>query len=148
MLGGLMLDEASWESVADQVTEEDFYFSAHRLIFRALAHLAETIQPRDVVTVSEWLQREGNLEGVGGLAYLGMLARDTPSAANVAAYAAIVRARSVLRQLIRIGTDIAQSGYEPQGREVPELIDAAERHNEPPNSGARTSRRSWRSIAS
>ncbi len=127
MLGGLMLDEASWESVADQVTEEDFYFSAHRLIFRALAHLAETIQPRDVVTVSEWLQREGNLEGVGGLAYLGMLARDTPSAANVAAYAAIVRARSVLRQLIRIGTDIAQSGYEPQGREVPELIDAAER---------------------
>ncbi|HBG30151.1 MAG TPA: replicative DNA helicase, partial [Gammaproteobacteria bacterium] len=127
LLGGLMLDEASWESVADQVTEEDFYFSAHRLIFRALAHLAETIQPRDVVTVSEWLQREGNLEGVGGLAYLGMLARDTPSAANVAAYAAIVRARSVLRQLIRIGTDIAQSGYEPQGREVPELIDAAER---------------------
>ena len=127
LLGGLMLDEASWEAVADQVTEEDFYFVAHRLIFRALASLAEAGQPRDVVTVSEWLQREGSLETAGGLAYVGTLARDTPSAANVAAYAAIVRARSVLRQLIRIGTDIAQSGYDPQGREVPELIDAAER---------------------
>lgn len=127
LLGGLMLDEASWEAVADKVTEEDFYFVAHRLIFRALASLAEAGQPRDVVTVSEWLQREGSLETAGGLAYVGTLARDTPSAANVAAYAAIVRARSVLRQLIRIGTDIAQSGYDPQGREVPELIDAAER---------------------
>jgi replicative DNA helicase len=127
LLGGLMLDEASWEAVADQVTEEDFYFVAHRLIFRALASLAEAGQPRDVVTASEWLQREGSLETAGGLAYVGTLARDTPSAANVAAYAAIVRARSVLRQLIRIGTDIAQSGYDPQGREVPELIDAAER---------------------
>lgn len=127
LLGGLMLDEASWEAVADQVTEEDFYFVAHRLIFRALASLAEAGQPRDVVTASEWLQREGSLETAGVLAYVGTLARDTPSAANVAAYAAIVRARSVLRQLIRIGTDIAQSGYDPQGREVPELIDAAER---------------------
>ena len=127
LLGGLMLDEASWEIVADQVTEDDFYFSAHRLIFRALAHLAEAAQPRDVVTVSEWLQRDSALEAAGGLAYLGTLARDTPSAANVGAYAAIVRSRSVLRQLIRVGTDIAQSGYEPQGREVPELIDAAER---------------------
>ncbi|MGK2925907.1 MAG: DnaB-like helicase N-terminal domain-containing protein, partial [Lysobacterales bacterium] len=127
LLGGLMLDEASWEAVADQVTEEDFYFVAHRLIFRALASLAEAGQPRDVVTASEWLQREGSLETAGGLAYVGTLARDTPSAANVAAYASIVRARSVLRQLIRIGTDIAQSGYDPQGREVPELIDAAER---------------------
>ena len=127
LLGGLMLDEASWEVVADQVTEDDFYFSAHRLIFRALAHLAEVAQPRDVVTVSEWLQRDAGLDAVGGLAYLGTLARDTPSAANVGAYAAIVRSRSVLRQLIRVGTDIAQSGYEPQGREVPELIDAAER---------------------
>ncbi|MGB5234342.1 MAG: replicative DNA helicase [Candidatus Macondimonas sp.] len=127
LLGGLMLDEASWEAVADQVTEEDFYFVAHRLIFRALASLAEAGQPRDVVTASEWLQREGSLETAGGLAYVGTLARDTPSAANVAAYAAIVRARSVLRQLIRIGTDIAQSGYDPQGREVSELIDAAER---------------------
>lgn len=127
LLGGLMLDEASWEAVADQVTEEDFYFVAHRLIFRALASLAEAGQPRDVVTTSEWLQREGSLETAGGLAYVGTLARDTPSAANVAAYAAIVRARSVLRQLIRIGTDIAQSGYDPQGREVPELIDVAER---------------------
>ncbi|HMM44376.1 MAG TPA: replicative DNA helicase [Candidatus Macondimonas sp.] len=127
LLGGLMLDEASWEVVADQVTEDDFYFSAHRLIFRALAHLAEAAQPRDVVTVSEWLQRDSALEAAGGLAYLGTLARDTPSAANVGAYAAIVRSRSVLRQLIRVGTDIAQSGYEPQGREVPELIDAAER---------------------
>lgn len=127
LLGGLMLDEASWEVVADQVTEDDFYFSAHRLIFRALAHLAEAAQPRDVVTVSEWLQRDAALDAAGGLAYLGTLARDTPSAANVGAYAAIVRGRSVLRQLIRVGTDIAQSGYEPQGREVSELIDAAER---------------------
>ncbi|HXF08559.1 MAG TPA: replicative DNA helicase [Candidatus Acidoferrales bacterium] len=127
LLGGLMLDESSWEIVADQVTEDDFYFSAHRLIFRALAHLAEAAQPRDVVTVSEWLQRDAALDAAGGLAYLGTLARDTPSAANVGAYAAIVRSRSVLRQLIRVGTDIAQSGYEPQGREVSELIDAAER---------------------
>ncbi|TCO76983.1 primary replicative DNA helicase [Plasticicumulans lactativorans] len=127
VLGGLMLDNAAWDQIADRVSEEDFYRGDHRLIFRAIRELADKGSPFDVVTLAEWLERNELLADAGGMAYLGVLARDTPSAANIRAYAAIVRERSVLRQLIRVGTDIAASAYAPQGRDVRELLDEAER---------------------
>jgi len=126
VLGGLMLDNAAWDQIADKVNEEDFYRRDHRLIFRATHELVEKGSPCDVVTLAEWLDKRGELDNAGGLAYLGALARDTPSAANIRAYADIVRERSVLRQLIRVGTDIANNAFQPDGRGSKELLESAE----------------------
>ena len=127
VLGGLMLDNSMWEQIADRLTEEDFYRQDHRLLFRAMTELSEQDQPFDAVTLAEWLQARGKLDQAGGLAYLATLARDTPTAANVRAYADIVRERSVLRQLIRVGGDLANAAYRPEGRSTAELVDFAER---------------------
>ena len=127
VLGGLLLDNQTWDSVADKVTENDFYRRDHRLIFQAIAQLAEKQDPFDVVTISEVLEGTGELQDVGGLAYLSMLARDTPSAANIVAYANIVRDRSVLRQLIHVGTEISDSAFSTEGRETADLLENAER---------------------
>ncbi len=127
VLGGLLLDANSWDAVADIVAAADFYRRDHRLIFEAIAEVAETRGPCDAVTVSEHLDRKGLAEETGGLAYLGTLARDTPSAANVRTYAEIVRERSILRQLVRAGGEIATSVFEGGGRAATELVDEAER---------------------
>ena len=127
VLGGLMLDNATWDQVADRVTEQDFYRREHQLIFRAIEVLAEGSRPFDVVTLSEALESHEQLKDAGGLAYLGSLAKDTPSAANIRAYADIVRERSVMRQLIRVGTRISDSGFQTEGRSSSELLDEAER---------------------
>ncbi len=126
VLGGLMLDKNAWEKIADRVSEEDFYRYDHRLIFRAIAELAEDNTPLDVVTLSEWLKQLDNLEDAGGFAYLLTLSKDTPSAANIRAYADIVREKSILRQLISVGTEIADSGFNAADRPSKELLDEAE----------------------
>lgn len=127
VLGGLMLDNQTWDSVADKIGEDDFYRRDHRLIFRAIAQLAEKQDPFDVVTLSEVLEARGELQDTGGLAYLGMLAAETPSAANIVAYANIVRDRSILRQLIHVGTEISDSAFSTEGRETSDLLENAER---------------------
>ncbi|RMG35477.1 MAG: replicative DNA helicase [Gammaproteobacteria bacterium] len=126
VLGGLMLDDEAWDKVADQLGADDFYRREHQLIFRAMTALSEAEQPLDVVTLAEELERRGELDDVGGLPYLGSLANDTPSAANVAAYARLVREQSVMRQLIKVGNRIAESCYRPEGRKVDQLLDEAE----------------------
>ncbi len=127
VLGGLMLDNQTWDSVSDKVVESDFYRKDHRLIFRTIEQLAEKQIPFDVITISEALEAIGELENSGGLSYLGMLAKDTPSAANIVTYANIVRDRSVLRQLIHVGTEIADSAFNTEGRETADLLENAER---------------------
>mgnify|MGYP001819592478 CR=1 FL=1 len=127
VIGGLLLDNRAWEEIADRVVESDFYRGDHRLIFNAIRSLEEKSQPFDAVTLSEWLDKNGQLEDAGGLAYLGRLAKETPTAANIVAYADIVRERSVLRQLIAIGTDIARSGFNTEGRGSRELVEIAEK---------------------
>lgn len=127
VLGGIMLDNNTWERVEDLVSDSDFYRHDHRLVFRAIAKLAERNQPFDVVTLSEQLDKEGVLEQVGGLAYLGELARNTPSVANIRAYAHIIRERATLRQLIGVSNEIADSAYLTKGRTGDEILDDAER---------------------
>src|ERR1700736_4760072 len=127
VLGGLMLDSAAWDQVADRVLAEDFYRNHHRLICEAVAGLIERNQPCDAVTLSGHLESQGVLDQVGGLSYLGSLARDTPTAANIRAYADIVRERSVLRKLITAGNLIVGNALEPEGREAREIVDEAER---------------------
>ncbi|MBT3507707.1 MAG: replicative DNA helicase [Methylococcales bacterium] len=127
VLGGLMLDNEGWDKVAEHVSEEDFYRKEHRYIFRAISQLAAKMDPFDVVTVSEMLETMGEIESVGGLAYVGMLAKDTPTAANIDSYAKIVRDRSVLRQLIHVGTTISGSAFNTEGQETSQLLENAER---------------------
>ncbi len=126
LLGGLMLDQRAWDQIADVVTAEDLYRADHRLIFGAVAALVERNQPPDAVTVSEHLQRLGQLEAAGGLPYLARLVEDTPSAANIRAYGRIVRDNAMLRQLIEIGGDIAASAHATEGRTAAEIVDRAE----------------------
>ncbi len=127
VLGGLMLDNEAWLQVAERLSEGDFYRADHRLIFRSIDALANENQPCDVVTLSEWLDSNGLLDKAGGLAYLATVAENTPSAANIASYADIVRERSVLRQLIAAGTRICANAFKPEGRASAELLDEAER---------------------
>jgi len=127
VLGGLMLDNETWDKISDIVIEDDFYRRDHRLIFRSIEALADKGSPFDVVTLSEWLEANSLLESAGGLAYLGTLANNTPSVSNIMAYAKIVRERSVLRQLISVGHKISTSCYETEGRSSEELLDNAEK---------------------
>lgn len=127
VLGGLMLEGKAWDQVADKTREDDFYRHEHRLIFRAVARLVEQSKPVDVLTVSEALREMHELEQVGGEVYLFELANNTPSAANISAYADIVRERSVLRKLISAASGIAENAFNAQGRSITELLDIAER---------------------
>jgi len=126
VLGGLLLDPAAWDNVADVIVPEDFYRPDHKLIFQAIAALAGVSKPPDVVTVVGELERRSELEQAGGLAYIGSLARDTPTAANVRAYADIVRERSILRQLVTAGSEIASAVFNNDGETARELVDKAE----------------------
>src|SRR5512138_3236615 len=90
LLGGLMLDQRAWDQIADVVTSDDLYRADHRLIFTTIADVVERNQPPDAVTVGEHLERLGQLDSAGGLPYLARLVQDTPSAANIRAYARIV----------------------------------------------------------
>jgi replicative DNA helicase len=127
LLGGLMIDNAAWEKIADLIVASDFYRKDHRLIFSAVVDLAESGSPCDVVTVSEFLNNRNELEQAGGLEYLATLANETPGAANVRAYATILRERSTLRSLISAGNEISGNAYTTGGRSASELVDEAER---------------------
>jgi len=127
VLGGLMLDSDAWDQIADLLHEEDFYRYDHRLIYMAMHQLAERNTPFDAITLSEWMEQNGQLEDGGGLAYLGTLAKNTPTAANIKAYAGIVREPSIVRQLIRVANLIGDSAFNPDGRDSAELLDHAEK---------------------
>ncbi|MDA0705665.1 MAG: replicative DNA helicase [Proteobacteria bacterium] len=127
LIGGLMLDHKSWDKVADVVTASDFYRKDHRLIFAAIASLAESANPSDVVTVSEHLDNRGELEAAGGLEYLATLANETPGAANARSYARILRERSMLRSLISAGNEISGAAFSTDGRSAADIVDEAER---------------------
>jgi replicative DNA helicase len=126
VLGGLLLNNAAWERIADFISESDFYRADHRSIYRHITKLIEVARPADAITVSESLASTKELEDVGGLAYIGALAQNTPSAANIRRYAEIVRERSIMRKLAETATNIADLAYNPMGREAAQLVDEAE----------------------
>jgi len=127
VLGKLLLDNSTWDTVADRLRSEDFYRRDHQHIFAAIAELSARGEPSDAVTLAEHLAAKGLADETGGLAYLASLARDTPTAANIRAYADIVRERALLRNLIRVSGEIAASAYDSEGRPAAELVDEAER---------------------
>ncbi|HEY1772464.1 MAG TPA: replicative DNA helicase [Gammaproteobacteria bacterium] len=109
VLGGLLLDNARWDDAVEHVGEDDFYRADHRLIWRAIAACHQNNVPVDSVTLSELLQRRGQLESAGGLAYLATLVRDTPTAENVGPYARIIREKSNARQALGIAGRLRES---------------------------------------
>jgi replicative DNA helicase len=126
VLGGLLLENAAWDKIGDVVRVEDFYRYDHRLIYTTIQRLIDRSQPADVITVFEALQATNKADDVGGLQYLNDLAQSTPSAANIRRYAEIVRDRGILRRLIAVGDEIAESAFNTQGRETRTLLDEAE----------------------
>jgi replicative DNA helicase len=126
VLGGLMLAPDSLDRVGDLLIEGDFYRRDHRLIYRAIRELSEKNRPFDAVTLGEWFEANNLAEQIGGIGYLIELASTTPSAANIRAYAEIVREKAVLRQLIEAGTEIVNDGFQPEGRDVQEVLSGAE----------------------
>jgi replicative DNA helicase len=126
VLGGLLLENEALDKIADILSGNDFYRHDHRLIFQHIGKLIEHNKPADIVTVAESLESTAELSGIGGLAYLGALAQNTPTAANIRRYAEIVRERAVMRKLVEVGSGIAESAFSPQGRDAQQLLDEAE----------------------
>jgi replicative DNA helicase len=119
VLGGVLLNNSSLDTVAEAVQPEDFYREAHGLIFRAMLELANRAEPIDLVTLSEELRRQGQLERVGGTPYLGSLLEAVPTVAHAHHYAKIVHEKALVRRAIQVATDIAEQGY----AEVPSVQD-------------------------
>jgi replicative DNA helicase len=139
VLGGLLIDNSAFDKVADIVSDRDFYRDDHRRIFRHILRLVEKGKPADVVTVDEAIKGSEDRDKTGGLAYLAALAGNTPTAHNVRRYAEIVRERAVMRKLVEVGTEIADTAFNPMGKEVGQLLDEAEsKVFEIAESGART----------
>lgn len=126
VLGGLLLDNKSWEQVSDLLSEGVFYRYEHRQVYLAIQALINATRPADVITVYEHLQSIGKAEEVGGLGYLNSLAQYVPSASNIRRYAEIVRERSILRKLVTASDEIATNAFNTQGKPVPQILDEAE----------------------
>ena len=126
VLGGILLENEAVNQVLELLRPEDFYRESHRKVFRAIVELSDRSEPVDLITLSDCLKNRGELEAVGGTAYLASLADFVPTAANISHYARIVREKSILRSLISAATEIATRGYEEQGN-VEEFLDSAEK---------------------
>ena len=112
VLGGLIIDNQAWDAIANKLIASDFYRLGHQLIFATMSKLADQQIPLDIITVENELINTGELEKIGGVNYLITLANDTPTAANIGAYADIVKEKSVLRQLIDISTKVSNLAFE------------------------------------
>lgn len=131
VIGGLLLDNEAWDKVSDIVTEHDFYSQSNRTLFRAVSGLAESGSPCDAVTVAERLKGElkdgASPADDNTLSYLADLASETPSAANIVAYARIVHENAVRRQLLKVAAGIIEDAHSMAGDSA-ELIDRAEQN--------------------
>ncbi len=126
VLGGLLLENAAADRVADLIDAKDFYTEVHRVLYAAIMDLVSDNKPADVVTVGEALASLNKLDYIGGMSYLGMLVDNVPTAANIRRYAELVRERAILRNLAAAGGEIADSAYHPLGRSVRAILDDAE----------------------
>lgn len=125
VLSAMLLDREAIVKATEILTSGDFYREAHRVIFNAMLELYNKNEAVDMVTVTEILRRDNKLEDIGGIAYITGLANAVPTAANVKYHAEIVAEKSVLRQLVRVSTEIATMGYEAND-DVGVLLDTAE----------------------
>ncbi|URJ85181.1 replicative DNA helicase [Pasteurella multocida] len=127
VLGGILIHPAHWDSISDMLIADDFYLAAHRVIFQEMENLLRQGKPIDLINLYEFLREKNLSEDIGGFAYLAELSKNTPSVSNIVSYAAIVRDRAILRDLISVSNDVAQSCYTTKGMEVKDILDEAER---------------------
>ncbi|HOI14832.1 MAG TPA: replicative DNA helicase [Geobacteraceae bacterium] len=126
ILGGILLENEAVNRVLDILVPDDFYRESHRKIMRAMIELNDHREPCDLITLTTMLKKRGELEEVGGGAYLATLVDFVPTAANIAYYARIVKEKAIARNLIRAATDIVTDGYDEQA-EIEELLDKAQK---------------------
>jgi replicative DNA helicase len=126
VLGGVLLDNSSWDKIGDLLTEEDFYRYEHRLIFGAIYSLMNAARAADTLTVFEHLKSQGKAEEAGNIEYLNSLAQYIPSESNIRRFAEIVRERAMLRKLLSVSEEITTSAMNTGGRPVPTILDEAE----------------------
>src|SRR3970040_1806698 len=96
VLGGILLKNEAVNQVLELLRPEDFYRESHRKVFRAIVELSDRSEPVDLITLSDFLKNRGELEAVGGTAYLASLADFVPTAANITHYARILREKLIL----------------------------------------------------
>ncbi|MCT4725584.1 replicative DNA helicase [Citrobacter freundii] len=125
VLGGLMLDNDRWDDVATQISAQDFFISAHRTIYSHMQTLIEQGNPIDLITLSESLEQQVQLEQVGGFAYLAELSKNTPSAANIIPYAQYIASYGELRQLLLLGNELSDMAGQPRSN-VADVLNFAE----------------------
>jgi replicative DNA helicase len=125
VIGGVLLDNEAFDRIADVVKPEDFYVERHARILSAMAALSDSAMPMDAVTIAERLRQRGDLERIGGVAFLLELSERVPTAANVEHYARIVKEKATIRRLIRASTEIIDRAYDTSV-ETDDYVDRAE----------------------
>jgi replicative DNA helicase len=126
VIGALLIDPDALDIVSGVLTVNDFFDSRHRALFQAILDLTEARQPVDTITVCEWMNDRGMLAEIGGMQYPVSLANESMSSASIHAYAKIVKEKSVIRDLIRVATDVLEMAYRPENRDAQVLVDEAQ----------------------
>ena len=125
LLGGLLLDKDAFIKVGDAIAAEDFYADKHRIVFEAMVDLFRRHEPIDILSLSNRLQELGELERVGGRAYLIHLSNAVPSASHLANYAQIIQKKATLRRMLAAAADITELGFD-EASDARSLLDQAE----------------------
>lgn len=126
VLGAIMIDKDALTNVMDIITEDAFYLDAHKLIYKSMLKLFERSHPIDLLTVMEDLKLSGDLDAVGGPAYLADLTNKVASAANIEYHARIISQKHIQRSLIKVSTKIIEDAFEDT-TDVFDLLDGAEK---------------------
>ncbi|MBF0610232.1 MAG: replicative DNA helicase [Magnetococcales bacterium] len=126
VLGGILLDNTVFDQVADLITADDFYIGAHKAIFQGCTALLERGEPADPITLRQYLEKNSELDQVGGMGYVAQLVQTVPTAANIKAYAKLVHDKSVLRELSGQATKIVERIYSGDVKRVDDVLDDAE----------------------
>ncbi|HTZ16816.1 MAG TPA: replicative DNA helicase [Dissulfurispiraceae bacterium] len=126
VLGAIIIDNEALPKSLEILAQDDFYRESHRRLYRAMLDLFDKNEPVDIVTVADYLKKSGDLDVVGGIAYLSTLADSVPTSANIRYHARIVREKALLRNLIRTATNITTRVYEDSS-DADEIVDNAER---------------------
>ena len=126
VLGAMLLDKSAITTAVEIIHAEDFYYDSHKAIFEGILRLYNKNEPADMITLSDFLKKNGQLEAVGGYTYLGRLTSGAGAVSNTEAYANIIKEKSTLRALIRAGSDIVEDSYRDDD-EVAAIIEKAEK---------------------
>ena len=130
LIGGLLLDidNQAYDKIANILSDRDFYHPQNKQVFTTIQLLKEESKATDLLTVSDYLDSASDFKEKPSINYLSDIVENTAGSSNVIEYAKIIREKALLRELIQISTDIAQSAFKPEGRSPSELVDLAESH--------------------